>query len=138
MTTPRFSRTEIVDTASLAAATETVSKHHSIRQPVAIIGTGLLGASIGLGLRTAGIEVLLTDPSPSAQAVAEDIGAGRGLAETDQPGTVVVAAPPDVTGEEVVKALHRWPEAIVLDIASVKMAIAREIAQAVEDGRISQ
>jgi len=138
MTTPRFSRTEIVDTASLAAATETVSKHHSIRQPVAIIGTGLLGASIGLGLRTAGIEVLLTDPSPSAQAVAEDIGAGRGLAETDQPGTVVVAAPPDVTGEEVVKALQRWPEAIVLDIASVKTAIAREIAQAVEDGRISQ
>ncbi|HEY4556927.1 MAG TPA: prephenate dehydrogenase [Enteractinococcus sp.] len=137
MTTPRFSRTEIVDTASLAAATETVSKHHSIRQPVVIVGTGLLGTSIGLGLRAAGIEVLLSDPSPSAQAVAEDIGAGRGLSDADQPGTVVVAAPPDVTGEEVIQALQRWPEAIVLDIASVKTAIAREIDRAVETGRIS-
>lgn len=138
MTTPRFSRTEIVDTASLAAATETVSKHHAIRQPVAVVGTGLLGTSIGLGLRTAGLEVLLTDPSPSAQAVAQDIGAGRGLTETDQPGTVIIAAPPDVTGEEVITALQRWPEAIILDIASVKTAIAREVEQAVDTGRISQ
>jgi len=138
MSTPRFSRTEIVDTASLAAATETVSKHHSIREPVAIIGTGLLGASIGLGLRKAGLEVLIRDPSPSAQAVAQDIGAGRALAEEDQPGTVVVAAPPDVTGQEVIAALQRWPEAIVMDIASVKTAIAREIDEAVALGRISQ
>src|SRR5699024_9704167 len=137
MTTPRFSRTEIVDTASLAAATETVSKQHSIRQPTLIIGTGLLGASIGLGLRSVGIEVLLSDPSPSAQAVAVDIGAGRPLTDADQPATVVVAAPPDVTGEEVIKALQRWPQTVVLDIASVKTAIADEIAAAVAAGRIS-
>lgn len=136
MTTPRFSRTEIVDTASLAAATETVSKKHSIRQPALIIGTGLLGASIGLGLRSAGIDVLLDDPSPSALAVAEDIGAGYGLTDHDQPGTVIVAAPPDVTGEEVIKALQRWPEAVALDIASVKTAIADEIQAAVTAGRI--
>lgn len=138
MTTPRFSRTEIVDTASLAAATETVSKQHSIRQPTLIIGTGLLGASIGLGLRSVGIEVLLSDPSPSAQAVAVDIGAGRPLTDADQPATVVVAAPPDVTGEEVIKALKRWPQAVVLDIASVKGAIAAELAAAVTAGRISE
>ena len=138
MTTPRFSRTEIVDTASLAAATETVSRHHSIRQPVLIIGTGLLGTSIGLGLRAAGIDVLLTDPSPSAQAVAQDIGAGRGLSDADDPGTVVVAAPPDVTAEEVIKALLRWPKAVVLDIASVKTSIATDVEQAVQVGRISQ
>ncbi|MDN5705177.1 MAG: prephenate dehydrogenase [Yaniella sp.] len=137
MTTPRFSRTEIVDTASLAAATETISKQHSIHQPTLIIGSGLLGASIGLGLRSAGIEVLLSDPSPSAQAVAEDIGAGRGLTDQDQPGTVVVAAPPDVTGEEVIKALQRWPEAVVLDIASVKGAIAEELSAAFDAGRIN-
>lgn len=138
MTTPRFSRTEIVDTASLAAATQTVSQHHSIREPVAIIGTGLLGTSIGLGLRTAGIDVLLTDPSPSAQAVAEDIGAGKGLVATDQPGTVIVAAPPDVTGQEVIAALQRWPEAIVLDIASVKTAIMNEIDHAVDAGHLTR
>lgn len=137
MTTPRFSRTEIVDTASLAAATETVSKQHSIDQPALIIGTGLLGTSIGLGLRSAGIDVLLSDPSHSAQGVAEDIGAGRALTEQDEPGTVVVAAPPDVTGEEIIKALQRWPNAVVLDIASVKVAIAQELAAAVTAGRMS-
>lgn len=137
MTTPRFSRTEIVDTASLAAATETISRKHSIRQPALIIGTGLLGTSIGLGLRAAGVDVLLTDPSPSAQAVAEDIGAGRSLTDDSQPGTVVVAAPPDVTGEEIINALQRWPEAIVMDIASVKTAIANHIAEAVATGRIT-
>src|SRR5699024_2261138 len=138
MTTPRFSRTEIVDTASLAAATESISKHHTIRQPALIIGTGLLGASIGLGLRAAGIDVLLSDPSPSAQGVAEDIGAGRVLSDADEPGTVIVAAPPDVTGEEVITALQRWPNAVVMDIASVKTAIANAVSAGVITGRISQ
>ena len=138
MTTPRFSRTEIVDTASLAAATESISKHHTIRQPALIIGTGLLGASIGLGLRAAGIDVLLSDPSPSAQGVAEDIGAGRVLSDGDEPGTVIVAAPPDVTGEEVIGALQRWPDAVVLDIASVKTAVANAVSVGVKTGRISQ
>ncbi len=137
MTTPRFSRTEIVNTASLAAATETISKHHTIQQPVLIVGTGLLGTSIGLGLRSVEVEVLLTDPSPSAQAVAEDIGAGISLADNDQPGTVIVAAPPDVTGAEVVRALRRWPSAVVLDIASVKTAIAQEISAAITTGELT-
>lgn len=137
MTTPRFSRTEIVDTASLTAATKSISEQHSIPEPVLIVGTGLLGASIGLGLRAAGLDVLLTDPSPSAQAVAQDIGAGRGLVDADQPGTVVVAAPPDVTGQEVIRALTTWDQAIVLDIASVKQSIAAEIDQAVGDGRLA-
>lgn len=137
MTTPRFSRTEIVNTASLAAATESISKHHTIYEPTLIVGTGLLGASIGLGLRAAGINVILTDPSPSALAVAEDIGAGRSLGDEDSVGTVIVAAPPDVTGAEVLKALQRWPEAVVMDIASVKTAIANEIAEAVQHGVIS-
>ena len=45
--------------------------------PVLIIGSGLLGASIGLGLRAAGCEdVYVQDISPTAEAVAQDIGAG--------------------------------------------------------------
>ncbi|BAS08421.1 prephenate dehydrogenase [Arthrobacter sp. Hiyo4] len=45
--------------------------------PVMVIGTGLLGASIGLGLRGRGVPVFLSDPSPTNQAVAVDIGAGQ-------------------------------------------------------------
>ncbi|KIC64891.1 prephenate dehydrogenase [Pseudarthrobacter phenanthrenivorans] len=93
--------------------------------PVVVIGTGLLGASIGLGLRGRGVPVFLSDPSPTNQAVAVDIGAGRPLADLGgaSPQLVVVAAPPDVTADVVSKALADYPDAVVVDIASVKADI---------------
>ena len=110
-----------------------------VPQPVLVRGTGLLGTSIGLGLRAAGAEVLLTDPSPSAQAVAEDIGAGRAVDPEDPslaPGLVVVAAPPDVTADVVVDSLRRWPVALVLDIASIKGRILEQVRDAAARGVI--
>ncbi|MFC8304167.1 prephenate dehydrogenase [Specibacter sp. NPDC057265] len=97
--------------------------------PVLVLGSGLLGASIGLGLRARGIEVFLSDPSPSAQAVAVDIGAGRAFdpAQSLSPQLVVVAAPPDVTAGVVAGALERYRSAVVVDIASVKGAILAEL-----------
>ncbi|GAA5230414.1 prephenate dehydrogenase [Arthrobacter cryoconiti] len=98
--------------------------------PVLVLGSGLLGASIGLGLRAHGIDVVLSDPSPSAQAVAVDIGAGRALriAEDLEPELVVVAAPPDVSASVVAHALETYACAVVVDIASIKVAIATELA----------
>lgn len=121
----------------------------ALPQPVLVRGTGLLGASIGLALRGRGVEVLLHDPSPSALAVAQDIGAGRavdleadaGVAEAEDvpvPGTVVVAAPPDVAGRVAVDSLVRWPEAVVMDIASVKASVAADVRAAVAAGRLSE
>lgn len=110
-----------------------------VPQPVLVRGTGLLGTSIGLGLRAAGAEVLLTDPSPTAQAVAEDIGAGRAVDPEDPslaPGLVVVAAPPDVTADVVVESLRRWPVALVLDIASIKGRILTQVRDAAARGVI--
>ncbi len=93
--------------------------------PVVVLGTGLLGASIGLGLRGRGVPVFLSDPSPTNQAVAVDIGAGRPLSElgSSRPQLVVVAAPPDVTAEVVRQALADYPDSVVVDIASVKADI---------------
>ncbi|QCO97768.1 prephenate dehydrogenase [Arthrobacter sp. 24S4-2] len=97
--------------------------------PVVVIGTGLLGTSIGLGLRGRGVSVFLSDPSPTNQAVAVDIGAGLPLARLgdEQPELVVVAAPPDVTADVVEQALADFPEATVVDIASVKAGILSEL-----------
>lgn len=98
--------------------------------PVLIIGTGLLGASIGLGLRARGIDTVLSDISPSTQAVAEDIGAGRALSavtESFEPQLVVVAAPPDVTASVAARALADYPRAVVVDIASVKSAVLDQL-----------
>jgi prephenate dehydrogenase len=97
--------------------------------PVVVIGTGLLGASIGLGLRGRGVPVFLSDPSPTNQAVAVDIGAGLPLGElgNETPELVVVAAPPDVTADVVAGALADYPDSVVVDIASVKAAILAEL-----------
>jgi prephenate dehydrogenase len=97
--------------------------------PVVVIGTGLLGTSIGLGLRGRGVPVFLSDPSPTNQAVAVDIGAGQPLNQLgdESPELVVVAAPPDVTATVVARALTDYPDSVVVDIASVKAAILAEL-----------
>ncbi len=96
-----------------------------------VLGSGLLGASIGLGLRARGIDVVLSDPSPSAEAVAVDIGAGRAFDPDEElnPELVVAASPPDVTAQVVAGALIRYPSAVVVDIASVKGAILEQLRQ---------
>ncbi|MFD1719238.1 prephenate dehydrogenase [Georgenia deserti] len=98
--------------------------------PVKIVGTGLLGASLGLALSAAGIRVQLADSSPSALALARDLGAGTPACPGGpEPALVVVAAPPDVTAEVVREQLHAHPEAVVTDVASVKVPVVAEIVQ---------
>ena len=43
---------------------------HALTGPVRVIGTGLLGTSIGLGLTRAGFEVQLSDASPNNERLA--------------------------------------------------------------------
>lgn len=104
--------------------------------PVLVIGAGLLGASVGLGLRNLGHEVYVSDISPTVESMAQDIGAGTSLREATQaaegaldlePQLVVVASPPDVTAELVAQALTRYPGAFVIDIASVKAGILADV-----------
>lgn len=87
--------------------------------PVEVVGTGLLGTSIALACRRAGLEVLLTDASPDHVRTASALGAGRPRAEGDRPQLVVVAVPPDHLGAEIVRALEA-SDAFVTDVGSVK------------------
>jgi prephenate dehydrogenase len=93
---------------------------------VHVVGTGLIGTSLGLALRHHGDEVTLEDVIATHAALARDLGAGRlagpeGPEET--PDLVVVATPPDVTAACVADSLRRWPTAVVTDVASVKGAV---------------
>jgi prephenate dehydrogenase len=90
-----------------------------LRGPVEVVGTGLLGTSIGLACRRAGIEVLLTDTSSENARTASGLGAGRPRTEGDRPQLVVVAVPPDHLGAEIVRALED-SDAVVTDVGSVK------------------
>lgn len=95
--------------------------------PVLIVGTGLLGASIGLALRARGVDVILSDTSASSRALAIDYGAGRAITDGDEPHLVVVAVPPEATASVVAAQLEAWPHAIVIDVASVKKGVLDEI-----------
>ncbi|MCB0896414.1 MAG: prephenate dehydrogenase [Nocardioides sp.] len=87
--------------------------------PVEVVGTGLLGTSIGLACRRAGIEVLLTDVASEHLRTASGLGAGRPRRAGDRPQLVVVAVPPDHLGAEIVRALEDG-DAVVTDVGSVK------------------
>ena len=89
---------------------------------VRIVGTGLLGSSIGLALRARGVDVTLTDASPSSARLAEDLGAGRLAHDDDKPDLIVVCVPPDVVGDVIARELRDFPDAVVTDVASVKVA----------------
>jgi len=95
---------------------------------VRVVGTGLLGTSVGLGLRSNGVRVLLSDPSPTALALARDVGAGEPDRADDEPDLIVVASPPDVTAQVVQAELAAHPAATVTDVASVKSGVVAEVA----------
>ncbi len=90
--------------------------------PVEIVGAGLLGTSIGLACRRAGLDVVLTDVSTEHLRTASGLGAGRPRRPEDRPALVVVAVPPDHLGEVIGEALERTEgtDAVVTDVGSVK------------------
>jgi prephenate dehydrogenase len=102
---------------------------------VRVVGTGLLGASIGLGLSASGTRVLLADISPTSLALARDLGAGMPDDGSERVDLVVVAAPPDVTAAVVAEELTTHPDAVVTDVASVKEGVVMALRAASADLR---
>lgn len=93
-------------------------------QRAIIHGTGLLGASVGLGLRSQGWEVAGWDPDPEALTEASRRGAIRSVLSEPQTDAdlVVLAAPPDA----IVASLESLDtDALATDIAGVKTPIVK-------------
>jgi prephenate dehydrogenase len=105
-----------------------------LRGPVRVVGTGLIGTSIGLALARLGVVVELVDADPDNALMAERIGAGSRLVEIE-PQLVVVAVPPDHVGAVVAEQLAQT-DAVVTDAASVKskpLAEARALVSSPAD-----
>jgi len=98
---------------------------------IKIVGTGLIGTSIGLALARKGITAQLADQSASNLKLAIDYGAGAAASEAVD--VVVVCVPPDLTATVVIQELAANPNAIVTDVASVKSAIRHEVDASAED-----
>jgi prephenate dehydrogenase len=91
----------------------------SLDGPIHVIGTGLLGTSIGLAARAAGIPVWLSDANPEHLRTAISLGAGIPVPPDGAAQLVVVAVPPLHIAEVVLTALETGG-AVVTDIGSVK------------------
>ncbi|MDR1711952.1 MAG: prephenate dehydrogenase [Propionibacteriaceae bacterium] len=102
--------------------------------PAVIIGTGLVGASLGMALSRAGIQVHLRDLVPAHVQVAASRGAGTD-AEPDPLGVrlVVAAAPPEALPSVIAAALAEFPNATVTDVGSVKGTILAQLRAHVSD-----
>ena len=104
---------------------------------VLVIGTGLLGTSLALALRRAGVEVLLEDANPEHVAIAVDRGAGVALSDADVPDVVVVACPPRLAAHVMAEASRRFPHATVTDVTSVKQPVLSDaLAQGADPQRL--
>ena len=93
---------------------------------IKIVGTGLLGTSLGLALSRQGITPQLADQSKSALRLAVEYGAGE--LTGPEPDLVVVCVPPDATAEVVIRQLQEHTRAVVTDVASVKVEIAHQVS----------
>jgi len=95
-----------------------------------IVGTGLMGASVGLAAKRAGVErVLGVDSDPAAARRASERGAlDEVTADLDEADLVVVAAPVGVLPAVVRDVLAHTRNATVTDVGSTKAAVARATA----------
>lgn len=98
------------------------------RLTIVVIGSGLVGASLGMAATAAGHHVHLVDRVTSHAVVAAGLGAGT-IDAPDRDGVdlVVVATPPATIAPVVVDALDRHPNAVVTDVGSVKGRIRDEL-----------
>jgi len=108
---------------------------------VGIVGLGLIGASFGLALRGRGVAgwVIGVDRDTEAIATARRRGAvdegATDHAALEGADLVIVAVPPQSVVDAVLRAASvARPEAILLDVASVKGPIVRALEAALPEG----
>ena len=91
---------------------------------VRIVGSGLIGTSIGLGLVQRGIAVEMIDSDLSAQALAMDLTGG---AVVPDPDLVVLALPTSAISQVIRNEIVINPHSTFMDVGSVKNEVVLEV-----------
>ncbi|WP_211239615.1 prephenate dehydrogenase [Jiangella gansuensis] len=111
----------------------------TVREPlddggVLVVGTGLVGTSVGLALARSGVDVRLRDARPEVLAEAVRLGAGRPAEAGDPPAALaVVAVPPEAVAAVVADVLASGAAAYATDVASVKVLPTTQVRERVPD-----
>jgi len=93
-------------------------------QRVRIVGSGLIGTSIGLGLVQQGITVEMVDSDPSAEALAKDLTGGVVIANPD---LVVLALPTSRLWQVIEQEMVLNPQSTFMDVGSVKSEVVLQV-----------
>jgi prephenate dehydrogenase len=91
---------------------------------VRIVGSGLIGTSIGLGLVQRGVSVDMVDSDPQAQSLANDLVGGVSIASPD----LVVLAMPTTQLPAVMEVENQLnPQSTFIDVGSVKNEVVLNV-----------
>jgi prephenate dehydrogenase len=93
-------------------------------QKVRIVGSGLIGTSIGLGLVQRGISVQMVDSDPAAQALAMDLIGG---VEVISPELVIFALPTSKLPLVIEGEKQLNPNSTFMDVGSVKNKVLLQV-----------
>jgi len=96
-------------------------KSKSIR----IVGAGLIGTSIGLALKAAGASIEFVDVDANAELLANDLVRSE---RSEKPELVIIATPPSAFRSAIERESNLNPQAILMDIGSVKMKPLAEVS----------
>ncbi|MFF8680963.1 prephenate dehydrogenase [Streptomyces sp. NPDC015237] len=100
---------------------------------VAVVGTGLIGTSIGLAVSRHGVTVHLLDQDEVAARTAAALGAGLVGAPDEPADLAVIAVPPGAVGEVLGRTQARGLARSYTDVASVKAQLTREMLTSLPD-----
>jgi prephenate dehydrogenase len=91
---------------------------------VRIVGSGLIGTSIGLGLVQRGIAVEMVDSDPSAEALARDLTGGVVVVD---PELVIFALPTSGLSQVIQSEIDINPQSTFMDVGSVKNEVVLQV-----------
>ena len=91
---------------------------------VRIVGSGLIGTSIGLGLVQRGIAVEMVDSDPLAQALANDLTGGVVVVD---PELVILALPTSDLSQVIQSEINLNPQSTFMDVGSVKSEVVLQV-----------
>jgi prephenate dehydrogenase len=91
---------------------------------VRIVGSGLIGTSIGLGLVQRGVAVEMVDSDPSAQALARDLTGGVVVVD---PELVIFALPTSGLSQVIQSEIVLNPQSTFMDVGSVKNEVVLQV-----------
>lgn len=97
------------------------------RPRATIVGTGLIGGSIGLGLRARGWHVSGIDTDDEAIGLGVELGALDRRGVDERSDLVVVATPVGAIAATVIEILATCPDAVVTDVGGVKGPITTAV-----------